>query len=158
MTRALAYRLGLHPDPPATSPATTLLDYHYAADGFMPFDLDAWVARLRAAGWVGNPRRRPRGPIVVWRGQSDARRLGISWSRDRFTATHFARRHVAIAETVDGATVTATVWRAVAPLEAVLGVGHDDIGEEGEMLVDPALLTDVRAVAVVTGRGARPCC
>ncbi len=129
-----------------------LTDYHRAADGWAELDVDHWTAELRAAGWVGNLRRRPRGPIVVYRGQSDVRsQLSLSWTRSRHNALHFARRHVTIAATIDRAAVTATVWRAVAPPAAVLGVGDDTIGEHGEILTDPACLLDVRPVLQVTG-------
>lgn len=116
------------------------LAYHQAADQFSPLDVQGWVDQLRTE----LPPTRRRRPVTVWRGQATDRPLGISWSVHRLLAEHYARRHANIAVNVEGKTVDVSVIRATAPPAAVLGWGHPDVGDEGEILIDPSRLENVR--------------
>jgi len=132
------------------SPDELMLAYHHDADGFLPLPLDAWVIRLRAAGFIGlGQKYPPRRPITLWRGQALNRPLGMSWARGRYTAEHFARRHVNITAMVDHIQVRGGIWRAVAPPSAVLAIPSRDLGEPGEVLVDPAGLIGLTLWAIV---------
>jgi hypothetical protein len=121
--------------------------YHAAVDRFIPdsLDIEHWVRRLRAQ----LPHTRRRKPVVVWRGQAADRPLGISWAMDRGTAEFFARRHAYIAAEA-GQEIEVVIIKAVAPPTAVLGMGHPDVCDEGEILIDPSRLEDVEHVSKIT--------
>ena len=114
------------------------MEYHKAADRFAPLDVQGWVDRLRAE----LPPTRQK-PVIVWVGQAVDRPLGISWTTDRVSAEHFARRHANITATIEGREVDTMVVRAVAPPSAVLGPGHPDVCDDGEILIDPSRLDSV---------------
>jgi hypothetical protein len=122
------------------------LAYHAAVERFIPDSLDTehWVRRLRTQ----LPHTRRRKPLLVWRGQAADRPLG---SRGRWIAsllssliggTHTSRPEA-------GQEIEVVVIRAVAPPTAVLGMGHPDVCDEGEILIDPSRLEDVEHVSKI---------
>ena len=68
---------------------------------------------------------------------------------DRVTAEFFARRHVYIAADA-GQEIEVVVIKALAPPTAVLGMGHPDVCDEGETLIDPSRLEDLEHVSKIT--------
>ena len=122
------------------------LEYHAAVDRFIPdsLDIEHWVRRLRAQ----LPHTRRRKPIrrLAWTRSRST--LGISWAMDRVTAEFFARRHVYIAADA-GPEIEEVVIKALAPPTAVLGMGHPDVCDEGEILIDPSRLEDVEHVSKI---------
>jgi len=67
---------------------------------------------------------------------------------DRVTAEFFDRRtHTSRPEA--GQEIEVVVIRAVAPPTAVLGMGHPDVCDEGEILIDPSRLEDVEHVSKI---------
>jgi hypothetical protein len=55
-----------------------------------------------------------------------------------------------------GQEIEVVVIRAVAPPTAVLGMGHPDVCDEGEILIDPSRLEDVEHAARSGTPNSRP--
>ena len=118
------------------------LEYHAAVDRFIPdsLDIEYRVRRVTAHQAAQAATR------LAWTGGRST--LGISWAMDRVTAEFFARRHAYIAAEA-GQEIEVVVIRAVAPPTAVLGMGHPDVCDEGEILIDPSRLEDVEHVSKI---------
>jgi hypothetical protein len=112
----------------------------------------ACVQLFRSAGFIAIPNdlKKPGGALTIYRGAPESHRIGMAWTQSETIAGHFRdgkRRRLG---------VEAFVFQASAGEDAVLALFDDR--REREVVIDPALITDVRRVLHPTGDGdARQC-
>lgn len=100
---------------------------------------ERWITMFRAAGFRdnGDIAAPPAEAVDVYRGSTHAGRFGMSWTTDLNMARAFARGGLR-------GRPAGSVWTARVPPEFVLArIGGDSAREEGEVVVDPAGLSEV---------------
>jgi hypothetical protein len=99
-------------------------------------DPDSWVELFGEAGYThdGEPAPRPSKPVTAYRGCSDDRRFGMSWSIDLDRARWFADRDLGKGK--------GHVYVLSAPPESMLAFVHEFGRSEAEYVIDPQYLSD----------------
>jgi hypothetical protein len=100
---------------------------------------EGWITMFRAAGFRdgGEIAAPPAEAVDVYRGSTHGGRFGMSWTTDLNTARSFARGGLR-------GRPAGSVWTARVSPEFVLArIGGDGAREEGEVVVDPAGLSEV---------------
>jgi hypothetical protein len=101
---------------------------------------DKWIQLFRAAGFLSIPYglSRPDSTMTVFRGATEERRSGMSWTTDIRRADQFRQRHSWHAPTA--------IYRTVAAPSAVLALLERRGEGPPEVVVDPRMLTAVEQV------------
>jgi hypothetical protein len=151
LVEAIADWLTAHPDAPPgvkRSFGLALTDtWHRDFNPELWMGRDLWVRAFRAVGFVSERGLDlPRRALVVYRGATPSRRLGMAWTTNRMVAVGHVE---AMRNRRDGGwrrvSRTRRLWRAVVPPAGILA--RLDLHPEAEALVDPGCLSKVTEVA-----------